>query len=548
MFHVSHTNAIPAANMESPLINLQDAIKNGNANYIEESYSGKNQNLNVPLQNGKLPLHFAILENQPEVALLLIKLGASYELKDQQQLTAIDHCVLMKNEALLSQILSAKVGQDFKEIRIQALDANLHGQILRFKQNIDQILSTPTPWSFYIEDPNNAYNLDLNGLAPIHYAILKNDVKLTASLLNDPNVVNFLTKDGISPLQLAAAKNSKEIVKLLLSKGADINYINSNGENALHYAAHHDEAKVFTTLLKKGANAYSLNRNGFTPLSFLVGHIHLRDPLRTSPVENLLFIMIPFSLWLEATVANSHHSDLDTLSWAFTLASSCLELIFLNNQVDSTAKRVAAASGFLFEDVDPSLKTAYGAWKSYHMIRLNVIGLKSIWENVRYRKLDSIKNAVIRTTNTAFSLYKLYQSVLNLQTYEYGGYQGYSGYQNDGEVPPQNQEPRECGGLNYKVVRDLKNAEPQVRILDPRLNQDHRKMCVEDALFKIDPSVETECLGTKGKQCYAKAYRDLSSRYHPDKHVGESDHDYNTILQNLNTAYELLNDHVKKSS
>src|SRR3990167_8527718 len=72
---------------------VQQAIKQNDFS-IFNSLEG---DWNAPLPNGELPLHFAVREGKVGCLIPLILRGADVLKKDFQNLTAIDHAILMNN-------------------------------------------------------------------------------------------------------------------------------------------------------------------------------------------------------------------------------------------------------------------------------------------------------------------------------------------------------------------------------------------------------------------------------------------------------------------
>jgi ankyrin repeat protein len=107
---------------------LEKAISEGNfASVIDLLSQAPSFFFNNPLPNGELPLHFAIRQNQQEVALWLLGHGADCRQGDWQGLSAIDHTVLMENEAIFTAALGQLLhkGQEEIQKKLQAKDPNL---------------------------------------------------------------------------------------------------------------------------------------------------------------------------------------------------------------------------------------------------------------------------------------------------------------------------------------------------------------------------------------------------------------------------------------
>lgn len=108
--------------------------------------------------------------------------------------------------------------------------------------------------------------LDQLGLAPLHWAARKRDLKLARTLLiagADPDV---LDSQGMTPLCHAVGKQDVECARLLLRAGADVNIANRYGEAPIIYCF--DRPDILRLLLDHGARlCQQRNSTGWsTPL------------------------------------------------------------------------------------------------------------------------------------------------------------------------------------------------------------------------------------------------------------------------------------------
>lgn len=75
----------------------------------------------------------------------------------------------------------------------------------------------------FIDAGQDVNLFDLDGMAPIHYAAIKDDPFIAQLLIENQADINLETKtDGQTPLQLAAISNSTKVLELLIDCGADI--------------------------------------------------------------------------------------------------------------------------------------------------------------------------------------------------------------------------------------------------------------------------------------------------------------------------------------
>ncbi|XP_064633191.1 ankyrin-2-like [Lineus longissimus] len=105
----------------------------------------------------------------------------------------------------------------------------------------------------------------LNGLTPLHIAILRNDVD-SFDLLLDKAVLNVQTLGGYSPLHLTAMVDNNAMMTTLLKLDIIKQVYANNGATALYTAAKHGSSKVLKILLGNGYSVEKRVTGGLTPL------------------------------------------------------------------------------------------------------------------------------------------------------------------------------------------------------------------------------------------------------------------------------------------
>jgi len=106
---------------------------------------------------------------------------------------------------------------------------------------------------------------DLDGLTPLHSAVMRSQYDIVARLLKVGAKVDAASIHGDTPLSFV---KTRKIAELLLSHKANVNGVGSS-ESAgtpLHSAAFYGRADVTELLLEHGANINSHDANGETPL------------------------------------------------------------------------------------------------------------------------------------------------------------------------------------------------------------------------------------------------------------------------------------------
>ncbi len=108
----------------------------------------------------------------------------------------------------------------------------------------------------YLLDAGANPNLtDRRGVAPVHIAAVRNDVRLVLCLLGHGAAINVRTHgDGRTPLMIAAAAGFEEMVEILLGRGADPSIVDSGGKSPLERAVECHRSGT-AEILKKASSA-----------------------------------------------------------------------------------------------------------------------------------------------------------------------------------------------------------------------------------------------------------------------------------------------------
>jgi ankyrin repeat protein len=114
-----------------------------------------------------------------------------------------------------------------------------------------------------------------DGMTPLHYSVLNNDLAVTQALLRAGADVNARTRYEVSPIYLAAQNGSAELTRLLLDNGANANGVYREGERVLHTAARTGNPDTVKVLLDAGAEIDAREDwHGQTALMWAVSQQH----------------------------------------------------------------------------------------------------------------------------------------------------------------------------------------------------------------------------------------------------------------------------------
>ncbi|MCD4782016.1 MAG: ankyrin repeat domain-containing protein [Candidatus Omnitrophica bacterium] len=158
-----------------------------------------------------------------------------------------------------------------------------------------------------LDNPQTINQYNSSGQAPIHLAIIQNDIEAVKELIAEkadvnipqktflhetplfvllsspePNChiakllienganVNAQLSDGKTPLLVSLEKNNIDLVEILVNHGADVNIQYHTGWSALHVGAAQNNMSAVDILCKNGANVNLTGKQNETPLAVAV--------------------------------------------------------------------------------------------------------------------------------------------------------------------------------------------------------------------------------------------------------------------------------------
>lgn len=188
-------------------------------------------NVNCRTTRGYTPLIVAVLQRHHDIIYLLLEHGASADLGDEDQWTALHFAAQSGDNRAVRLLLDKGAAVDVREKA---------------------------------------------GWMPLHLACQNGHetvVRLLISRLSQ-EAVREQESQGRTPLHLASSYGHLSIAKLLLSQGADPNATDYSLRTALHLAADEGQNRIVRQLLKSGVNPDGADSKGFTPLHLaaLRGH------------------------------------------------------------------------------------------------------------------------------------------------------------------------------------------------------------------------------------------------------------------------------------
>jgi len=398
---------------------LEKGIRTGNLKWLKEILEIDNS-LDEPLPNGLLPLNMAVCENREEIVKLLLEKGANPQLRDSQNLNAIDHAALTHPE-LMKTILGFKLGKELKDL-LKVKPGFL--QLQEMKERAQKlILVTPITFMNMSEtsrltftgqlaqkqavDPNEDLDaFDENGLAPIHYAILGNQLASLDFLIENGADLNATDREGNSLLHFAALKGNKDILNRLIQAGIDPNIQNDQGDTPMHFAALRDDLSTVEVLSKAGAKIDLLNQYEHSPLALIGSSSSERDPLQLNSLQLLMFAAASVD-WICQMAATSGWLSDQTAVIATNVAFGAAFVSHMMELAMIPKKNPALHLGMqIMRSMSVWIDIPVRTFSLYYLGVSTLQGLKACMNNL-YRKKAVALNVFVHAVNTGHSLHAL---------------------------------------------------------------------------------------------------------------------------------------------
>ena len=135
--------------------------------------------------------------------------------------------------------------------------------------HISSFSNKPEMVSLLIENNADINDQDVNGLTPLHTALI-NKAYESALILNSANnnLDNSLTSEGDTILHTCIMAGYSDLFTAFLSKGADINKQNDDGETPILYAIKAGNLDFCKSLIDNGADINTPTKDGSTPIHY----------------------------------------------------------------------------------------------------------------------------------------------------------------------------------------------------------------------------------------------------------------------------------------
>jgi ankyrin repeat protein len=207
--HVCIAN-IQSETAYTPDILLQNAIKAGQLDDVRTLISDERVDVNRPFSDGITPLHASVINNQENIAIVLVEAGAKTDAPDPTtQATALHLASLYGREKIAAYLIQkgANVNADMKFGITPLLVATQFNQ-----PQIVQLL---------LDKKANINHTDQEGFTALHFAAQNGNEIITNMLLDHGAKMNVNDKTTkATPLEIAIENNHPEVARVLEEHGA----------------------------------------------------------------------------------------------------------------------------------------------------------------------------------------------------------------------------------------------------------------------------------------------------------------------------------------
>jgi ankyrin repeat protein len=262
-----------AASLGGAELTLVDAVKAGNVDAVRTLLKSGNVNLAEP--DGTTPLHWAVRDDQPDVARLLLTAGAHVNAANRYGVTPLSIAADNANGAMVRLLLDA--GADAKGVVRQGetvlMAASRTGTAdavrLLLEHGADpnareqSLGETALMWAAAENHPEAVKLLVARG-AEVNAR--SSNITWAQDRFGLEGVLTILPKGRWTPLMYAARQGSLDAARALVDAGATLNLLDPDGTTALLIAIINGHYDVAAMLTEKGADVNITDTAGMAAL------------------------------------------------------------------------------------------------------------------------------------------------------------------------------------------------------------------------------------------------------------------------------------------
>jgi ankyrin repeat protein len=247
----------------------------------------------LKLENGDTPAHYAVRQHNKELLQKVLKAGFSITEKNNDGLSALDLAIISNQNELAALMLQHTLGIDPQNLTdlldrrtivsgLVSIEKSIHEWKGKCGQTAKMTIAAMAALKGDVEalkemDPALLKQPDLNGLTPLHYALI-NGQENAASFLIPHSDAAFLI-EGNSYLHFAAMSGNPKMVQLVLSMGIDVNAPNAQGLTPAHFlAATCASPTDLIFFAKNGASLMAQSPSHLAPIGLLFAKAIQKEP------------------------------------------------------------------------------------------------------------------------------------------------------------------------------------------------------------------------------------------------------------------------------
>ena len=271
---------------KAPDISIHEAAMDGDIEAVKQHLAAGTDVDTRDDVNGWAPLHWAALENNKEIAELLIAEGADVNAKRGDGFTPLHLFATWGHKEIIELLIAAGADVNAKDKDGGTpLDGALgetadlirkHGgkngtedysiHLAAARGNIEAVKQHLAAGA----DVNAKGGKD--GRTPLNIAATHGHKEIAELLIAEGADVNAKDENGWTPLLVAAYWGGKEIAELLMATGASVNATGGiGGGTPLHRATQEGYMEIVELLIAKGADVNATDMYRRTPLDMVIG-------------------------------------------------------------------------------------------------------------------------------------------------------------------------------------------------------------------------------------------------------------------------------------
>lgn len=255
---------------------IHEAVQQGDLSKTQNLIAKEPALLNSKAEDGRTPLHVAVMGGHKELVEYLIQEGANIDAQDKDGRTPLLNAIMFKKSDLARTLI--KKGADVKIKCKEGANAIIYALFFGPEDLIEPILDSG-------QDVNEIYQ---GGTTLMQGAAAMSHTKALNILLERGADVNARSDRGETPLYFGVQQGRAEIVEWLLSHGAQTQgKIGDSGRNLLHLATLKGYADIATLLVDKGMDIEATDKFGKTALQYAkrYGHKKIAALLKTKGAD-----------------------------------------------------------------------------------------------------------------------------------------------------------------------------------------------------------------------------------------------------------------------